>query len=287
MVKLGDVASINPRADRLSDGSLVDFVGMADLDAETGSASPRDSRPYSSVKKGYTIFRNRDVLVAKITPCFENVKIGQAFLRQHCGAGSTEFHIVRPSDALVARYLLHFLRQPEIIAAGERRMTGSAGQKRIPKSYLQELEIPVPLVFEQRRIATILDQAAVLRAKRRQVLSRLDNLVQSIFRDMFGDRYINDCVPLGDIAARIDSGSSPVCESRSASSTEWGVLKLGAVTYGVLRPDENKAFLGDTKSMMANEVQRGDVLMTRKNTRDLVGAVALVDEVSRACCYLI
>jgi len=98
---------------------------------------------------------------------------------------------------------------------------------------------------------------------------------------MFGDLHEGrwDRVPFGELIPRVDNGTSPNCEARPAGSDEWAVLKLGAVTYGSFRPEENKAYLGELGGMASNEVRSGDVLMTRKNTRELVGAVALVDEV--------
>lgn len=74
---------------------------------------------------------------------------------------------------------------------------------------------------------------------------------------------------------RKENGTSPVCEARPADPGEWEVLKLGAVTYGTFDPNENKAFVGNIGQMRVNEVRPGDVLMTRKNTRQLVGAVAV------------
>lgn len=159
--------------------------------------------------------------------------------------------------------------------------TAAHGTKKLDSRVLEHLRIPLPPITEQRRVAAILDQADALRAKRRQILARLEALTQAIFRDMFGalKNHHWTSVKLGEIVGQIENGTSPVCAARPAKSGEVGVLKLGAVTYGVFRPEENKAFLGHVGSMAANEVRAGDVLMTRKNTRDLVGAVALVDDV--------
>ena len=149
-------------------------------------------RPYADVRKGYTYFETGDVLVAKITPCFENGKIAQALLPRQYGFGSTEFHVVRPIlGRLDGRYLHHFLRQARIRVEGERRMTGSGGQRRVPEDFLAHLSIPLPPLPEQRRIAAILDQADALRAKRREALAQLDSLTQSIFVEMFGDPVEN------------------------------------------------------------------------------------------------
>ncbi|MHB1798474.1 MAG: restriction endonuclease subunit S [Vulcanimicrobiaceae bacterium] len=181
-----------PLAASLSDGDGVSFMPMAAVDASSVTAVDRETRLYSEVCRGYTPFLDGDVLVAKITPCFENGKIAQARLSRRYGFGSTEFHVVRPhSDQADARYLVHFLRQDRIRKQGESRMTGSAGQRRVPVNFLAGLTIPLPPLPEQRRIAEILDKADALRAKRRAALTQLDTLTQSIFLDMFGDPATN------------------------------------------------------------------------------------------------
>lgn len=83
---------------------------MAAVSAEEAKVTLPVDRPYAEVRKGYTYFETGDVLVAKITPCFENGKIAQAVLPRQYGFGSTEFHVVRPnSGKLNGRYLHHFL----------------------------------------------------------------------------------------------------------------------------------------------------------------------------------
>lgn len=160
-LRIGDVAQINPRPSRVPQlDEMVSFAGMTDLSAERGCITQSALRPFAEVCKGYTPFHAQDILVAKITPCFENCKIGEASIPTDIGYGSTEFHVIRPLPArLDRRYLLHFLRQARILKTGERRMTGSAGQRRVPASFLEALEIPLPPLEEQRRIAAILDKA--------------------------------------------------------------------------------------------------------------------------------
>ncbi|MDK9641638.1 restriction endonuclease subunit S [Propionibacterium freudenreichii] len=154
-MQVSEVASINPRSDSIAPTEQISFVGMAQLDAQSAVATPLDSRSFSSVSKGYTIFNNHDILAAKITPCWENGKIGEASLTHPIGVGSTEFHVIRHGKSIDRRYLLHFLRRPEIRTAGQLRMTGSGGQRRVPASFIKELRIPLPPLDEQRRIAAI------------------------------------------------------------------------------------------------------------------------------------
>nr|WP_269211964.1 restriction endonuclease subunit S [Zhihengliuella flava] len=175
----------------MSDESTVSFVGMAGLDDASGRVVDERMTLYGDVRKGYRPFKAGDVLVAKITPCFENGKIGLATIENEYGAGSTEFHILRPDENLDARYLSHLLRHPHFREVGKLRMTGSGGQRRVPADYLSKCKIPLPGSSEQRRIADILDKADAIRAKRREAIAHLDSLAQSIFHAMFGDPVTN------------------------------------------------------------------------------------------------
>ncbi|MGI5165688.1 restriction endonuclease subunit S [Spirillospora sp. CA-253888] len=186
VVQLTEVAQLNPRLiTRPANDAIISFLAMADVGID-GTTSEGEDRQFSDTTKGYTQFRRGDILVAKITPCFENGKIAQAQIRNEQGAGSTEFHVIRPNPSFLnGRYLHHFLRQPIIRFAGEHRMTGSGGQRRIPEAYLSQLKIPIPPFEKQQQIAEALDQADALRAKRRQAITLLEELAQSTFHDMF------------------------------------------------------------------------------------------------------
>ena len=187
--RLGDVALINPRPSRVPQpDEMVSFAGMADLSAEKGCITQSHLRPFAEVSKGYTSFCAKDILVAKITPCFENCKIGEASIPTDIGYGSTEFHVIRPLAArLDKRYLLHFLRQKRVLKSGERRMTGSAGQRRVPVAFLEALEIPLPSLEEQRRIAAILDKASRIAELCGTALKLSHAADKSLFLHFFAD----------------------------------------------------------------------------------------------------
>ena len=141
-------------------------------------------------------------------------------------------------------------------------------------------EIPLPSIREQQRIEEILEQADALRQKRAEADVLADRIIPSIFNQMFGDPAANKKnwprKKLGEMLHSIDSGWSPVCESRQAAPDEWGVLKLGAITTNRYLEDENKALPSALTSEPTLEVRAGDLLFTRKNTYDLVGACAYV-----------
>ncbi len=213
VVILSDVVDVNPALPQCpANDDLVSFVPMSALDAETGTTSCVGYRKYGDAKSGYTAFIEGDVLVAKITPCFENGKIGQATLQSGVGLGSTEFHVIRPrADLADGRYVFHFLRQDRIRAAGQRRMTGSAGQRRVPADFLSRLRIPLPSLGEQKRIAKVLDVADLLRRKRRASMVTLANVSQALFVDAFGDPATNTrklhTATLESVCTRITDGT--------------------------------------------------------------------------------
>ena len=255
---------------------------MSAVEAESVSAVDRETRLYSEVSKGYTPFLDGDVLVAKITPCFENGKIAHAHLTRRYGFGSTEFHVVRPrADRADARYLVHFLRQDRIRRQGESRMTGSAGQRRVPEHFLAGLTIPLPPLPAQRRIAEILDKADALRAKRRAALAQLDTLAQSIFLDMFGDAGENTkqwpIRRVSEYVAEFQGGKSLESEIGENVVSRNYVLKISAVTGMTFLASECKPVPDSYEPPIDHFVRRGDLLFSRANTTELVGAVAYVE----------
>lgn len=194
-VSLADVTDVNPRFSLEAKPKLdeiVSFVPMSAVSELSVSIEEPVDRRYGEVARGFTPFQRGDILVAKITPCFENGKMAFAHdLPRDLGFGSTEFHVLRPSNKLEGGYLFHLLRAPLIRRAGEMKMKGAAGQRRVPAEFFANLQIPLPPLPEQKRIAAILDAADALRAKRREFLAQLDTLLQSTFLEMFGDPVRN------------------------------------------------------------------------------------------------
>jgi type I restriction enzyme S subunit len=158
-VRLGAVAEINPR-NQAQDDTLVSFIPMALISTFTDGRHSQETKVWSEVKQGFTHFAEGDIGVAKITPCFENGKAAIfSNLKNGIGAGTTELHVVRPfGQTLVPRYILIYLKSPQFLLEGESHMTGTAGQKRLPKEFVASNPFPLPPYPEQIRIIERVDR---------------------------------------------------------------------------------------------------------------------------------
>jgi type I restriction enzyme S subunit len=161
---LGEVCTIKPpkaeaRA-KLADVDEVSFAPMEDLGIGVKYLQPVRTRRLAEVSGSYTYFADGDVLLAKITPCFENGKLGVARgLTNGVGFGSSEYIVLRPTSTLDAEFLYYYLARPTFLEEGARTMTGAVGHKRVTKEFVESYQIPLPPVTEQRRIVAILDEA--------------------------------------------------------------------------------------------------------------------------------
>ena len=133
---LDDLGTTRVRND-VEDSTRASFVPMALISSTYGVAAQSEERTWSEIKKGFTHFADGDVVMAKITPCFENAK--SAVMRNlvnGVGAGTTELHVFRRGTELVLPdFVLLYVKTRGFIRRGEPRMTGSAGQKRVPRGY--------------------------------------------------------------------------------------------------------------------------------------------------------
>jgi type I restriction enzyme, S subunit len=216
---LGEICEINPRLPRAQSKNVeCSFVPMEYVNEVTGTVSRTDIRLVNEVQKGYTYFAENDVLFAKITPCMENGKCAIARnLVNGLGFGSTEFHVLRAGPQTIPEWIYYYLRQASTRSRAEERMTGSAGQKRVPGSVLEEeLFISLPPLPEQRRIAAMLARADRLRRLRRYALEVSERHLQEMFFDMFNAelKTSGNSEQLGNLVT-ITGGGTP---SRSVPS---------------------------------------------------------------------
>jgi len=190
-VKLEEIAIINPKKPQIdrNDDEPTTFIPMSAVDISGKIANP-DVQPFNKVKKGYTYFEKGDVLFAKITPCMENGKHAIAKnLIDDFGFGSTEFHVLKPSQKIISEWIYFFVRQSTVLNGATNYFKGAVGQQRVPKEYLMSLEIPLPLLLEQKRIATLLTEklAGVERLKKtlEEQLQAINLMPSAILRQAF------------------------------------------------------------------------------------------------------
>jgi type I restriction enzyme, S subunit len=159
--RIAEIGLLSPRNEVA--GSLqASFVPMPLISADYGVAHEHEMRPWGEIKKGYTHFADGDVGLAKITPCFENGKSTLfSKLTGGIGSGTTELHVVRPI-LIDPNYILIFVKSPHFIETGIPKMTGTAGQKRVPLDYFAYSPFPLPPLAEQHRIVARVDELMAL-----------------------------------------------------------------------------------------------------------------------------
>ena len=159
---LGTCCEINPKKGqdgRLTPNLEVSFIPMTAV-SEHGSIELSETRKYDDVKSGFTYFSENDVLFAKITPCMENGKGAVTKgLKNGIGFGSTEFHVLRPLSGISNPFWIYtvtIFKQFRLDA--EANMTGSAGQRRVPASFLENFKITLPPIELQNQFAAFVKQ---------------------------------------------------------------------------------------------------------------------------------
>ena len=278
MARLGDVCTVvsgtTPKSNHSGywDGNL-NWVTPAELtdESDTIYETQRKITSQAVIDSSLKSFPAGTVLLSSRAPIG---KVAIAGTEMYCNQG---FKNLICSEKIYNRYLYHFLKNK---TAYLNSLGRGATFKEISKSIVENIEIPLPSLEEQREIAAGLDKVSDLIAKRRQQLEKLDFLVKARFVEMFGDPVSNPkgwmMIPLKECLTGIDNGQSFICSNQSRHY-EWpAILKLSAVTYGEYRPDENKALLNISQFIKSAEIHAGDLLFTRKNTPDLVGMAAYV-----------
>lgn len=174
--KFGDVSRLNfrnPEIGNLPEDLIVTFLPMAAVDSEKGIITKPEERTLAQVKKGFKFFSEGDVLFAKITPSMENGKAAIAHdLVNGRGFGSTEFHVISPKEGILSEWLFYFIRQQKFRQDAKANFSGTAGQLRVPASFIRNYPLPIAPLPEQRRIV----------ARIEQLFSRLDAGVEALQR---------------------------------------------------------------------------------------------------------
>lgn len=184
LTTLGRCCELNPKRPKgIADDTEVSFVPMPAV-SEEGHMDCSTIKPYSEVKKGFTYFAEDDVLFAKITPCMENGKGAVAKgLSNGIGAGSTEFHVLRPITGKSNPYWIYTITMFDEFRTGARKvMTGTGGQLRVPINYLSDYPITLPPIKLQDQFEAIVRQSDKSKFELQESIARIDNLIKSLIQ---------------------------------------------------------------------------------------------------------
>lgn len=188
LTTLGKCCELNPRSSLdIDDDKEVSFVPMPAV-SEHGQIDAKEHKPYREVKTGYTHFEENDVLFAKITPCMENGKGAVAKdLINGVGAGSTEFHVLRPIPGKSNPYWLYELTMLTGFRDEARsRMTGTGGQLRVPIGFLEYYPISLPPIDMQNVFEAIVEQSDKSKFELNEAIKDLDAMYKRIIKDNLG-----------------------------------------------------------------------------------------------------
>ena len=156
LAKVKDVFAINPR-NKAEDNTIAGFIPMTLIDDGYSNTFSYEKRKWESIKTGFTHFADGDVAVAKISPCLENRKsIVLRDLPNGIGAGTTELHVFR-SSVVVPEYALYFFKSEYFISKCVGTFNGVVGQQRVGKNIIEEIQIPIPPINEQKKIVSTIE----------------------------------------------------------------------------------------------------------------------------------
>lgn len=260
---------------------------MEDLGIDQKFLVSTRSRPLAEVAGSYTYFADGDVLLAKITPCFENGKLGIATdLTNGIGFGSSEYIVFRPDTSVDKEWLYYFLSRESFRVEGAERMSGAVGHKRVAKDFIDSYPIPVPPLPEQQRIVSILDEAfdgiATAKATAKKNLQNARALFESHLQSVFADAWqAGKLVTLTDLATDITDGDH-MPPPKAPSGVPF-------ITIGNVAKDTRTIDFTDTFKVSREyfdrlkpnkKPQKGDVLYTVTGS---FGIPVLLDEQREFC----
>lgn len=196
--RLGEIGLINPKNEIINNPKS-SFIPMTLISEKFGVSPSFEIKNWEDIKKGYTHFAENDVGFAKITPCFENSKAAIfSKLKNGIGAGTTELHIFRslPKNKIESTFIYSILKSPEFLKSGESLMTGTAGQKRVPKEYFTNKVIGLPPIEEQKaiveKVETLMKKCSALEQEITQSEQHANMLMQAVLKEAFESKVIDN-----------------------------------------------------------------------------------------------
>lgn len=190
-VELGEVCEVNPKKSQLKDlpgETEISFVPMADLNENEMDFEAKEVKKLADVISGYTYFADNDVLLAKVTPCFENGKAGIASnLKNGIGFGSSEYYVFRVSEKVLPIWIYLAVSSHDFRKSGKLVMTGTGGLQRVPKEFVSTYKIPLPDLLTQQRIVAEIERERALVAGCRELMELMQEKVRRRVAGVWGE----------------------------------------------------------------------------------------------------
>jgi type I restriction enzyme S subunit len=280
LTTIGEACQVNPPKpppNSLQANAPVTFVPMCAVEAESGGIAHPQQRAFAEVRDGYTAFREGDVIVAKITPCMENGKaaVGRG-LTNGLGFGSSEFHVLRPTCAVLADFVYHYVRQEAFRTAAQAEMTGSVGQRRVPAACIADASLPVPPLAEQIRllaaVQALLEQAAGARRRLARIPPIIASFRQSVLAAACSGRLTAAWREEHPCAGSVDTNEPPtddvpeVPPAWSVSSVEDLCSAIADCPHTTPRWTHDGAICARTSSFRAGKLDLTEVRFVSEQT---------------------
>ncbi len=190
MVEVGEACVINPRKSEIAamDGSkIVSFVPMSDIGENKMYFEAKDYKCLKEVGSSYTYFKDNDVLIAKVTPCFENGKAGIAKgLSNGIGFGSSEFYVLRPTEEVLPEWIFLCVANHAFRKWATPQMTGTGGLQRVPRRVVESYKIPLPDLKIQQQIVAEIESEQALVETNLELIERFEKKIQDAVGRVWG-----------------------------------------------------------------------------------------------------
>jgi type I restriction enzyme M protein len=185
-VELSELCEVNPKKSEVKDRNFeVSFVPMSDVSEQDYYFESKQTKKISEVYKGYTYFAENDVLLAKITPCFENGKSAIARkLKNGIGFGSTEFIVLRANEKTIPEWIYNFIVNTSFINEGKNHMTGSAGQRRLNIDFVRKYKIPLPSLEIQKKLVSEAEKEQQIINANKQLIEIMEGKISEVLSEI-------------------------------------------------------------------------------------------------------
>lgn len=286
LTTIAHIAEVNPKKLDADPDTLSGFIPMSHAPTSYNGKLHYEVKPWDEIKKSYTNFKDGDVIVAKVTPCFENGKASiVSDLPNGIGAGSSEFYVIRPvSIEISTHFLFSIIKSQKFLQEGADNMTGAVGLRRVPRSFVENFPVSLPPSAEQKIIANKLDTLLTKVDKIKVHLERIPELLkafrQSVLSAAVSGKLVSVNNPItvtvGEIATDIRYGTSKKCDYNGGQTP---VIRIPNISDRKLNTSDLKYADFTEKELKTLALKAGDILVIRSNgSLDLVAKSALVEQ---------